>query len=117
MFFDVFNAHHQFFIHFGDAKEDLLGSDDSLVIPSALSVVSVGVGALMMVSGQAMGVRGLIEGVVCIMDLGRNKTTRKWAAPVLGVFTIGLITYVTPPTVGRRMKTSVVCGNGDESIC
>ncbi|KAF9468687.1 transmembrane GTPase fzo1 [Collybia nuda] len=119
-FFDLFDVHHQFYIHFGDGKEDSLDSEDSSSLPSALSVVSVGVGALTMVGGQAMGVRGLIEGVVRLTDLVGNETTRKWAAPVLGAFTIGLTAYFIlelpssiPRTVGRRVKASVVRGNRD----
>jgi mitofusin len=121
-FFDLFDMHHQFFVHFGNGKEDSLDSDDSS-IPSALSVVSVGIGALTMVGGQAMGVRGLIEGIVRITDLVGNETTRKWAAPVLGAFTIGLTAYLIlelpssiPRTVGRRVKASVVRGNGDGEV-
>ncbi|RDB18939.1 Transmembrane GTPase fzo1 [Hypsizygus marmoreus] len=120
-FLDLFDIHHQFSVHFGDEhnKED---ADTSLSssIPSALSVVSVGVGALTMVGGQAIGARGLIEGVLRITDLLGNETTRKWAAPVLGAFTIGFTAYLIlelpssiPRTVGRRVRASVVRKDGE----
>jgi mitofusin 2 len=89
--------------------------------PSALSVVSVGLGALTMVGGQTLGARGIIEGIVRITDLLGNETARKWAAPVIGAFTIGLTAYfilelpnTIPKTVGRRIKTSLV--KADENV-
>lgn len=123
--FDLFDLHHQFYLHFGDSKELLEDGDDavSTSIPSALSVMSVGVGALTMVGGQAIGVRGLIEGVIRVTDLIGNETTRKWAAPVLGAFTIGLTAYLIlelpssiPRTVGRRVRASVVRRDGPDGV-
>lgn len=113
-FFDLFDVQHQLWVHFGDGTEkDELTISSS--VPSALSVVSMGVGALTMVGGQAVGVRGLIEGILRITDLVGNETTRQWAAPVLGAFTIGVTAYFIlelpssiPRTVGRRVRASVV---------
>lgn len=116
-FFDLFDVNHQFFMHFGDGKES---SEDESASPTALGLMSVGVGALTMVGGQAIGMRGLIEGIVRVTDLMANETARKWAAPVLGVATVGLTAYIIfelpssiPRTVGRRVKTSVLA-RGDE---
>ena len=118
-FFDLFDVQHQFWLHFGD-KETLGEQNDGSLVPSVLSVVSVGVGALTMVGGQAIGVRGLVEGVLRVTDLLGNETTRKWAAPVLGAFSIGLTAYLIlelpssiPRTVGRRVKASIVKRDGD----
>ncbi|KAF9562659.1 transmembrane GTPase fzo1 [Agrocybe pediades] len=115
-FFDLFDVNHQFFMTFGEGKE----SEDDSASPTALGLVSVGVGALTMVGGQAIGMRSLIEGIVRVTDLLGNETARKWAAPVLGVATIGLTAYVIfelpssiPRTVGRRVKASVLA-RGDE---
>lgn len=112
-FLDIFDAQHQFYLHFGDDKKDSMNEDDST--PSALSVVSVGVGALTMVGGKAIGVRGIIEGIVRLSDLFGNESARKWAAPVVGAVTIGLTAYfilelpsTIPKTVGRRIKMSLV---------
>ncbi|KAG6841104.1 hypothetical protein C0991_001792 [Blastosporella zonata] len=118
-FLDLFDVHHQMWLHFGDGsmKED---EEQSLsVLPSALSMVSVGVGALTMVGGQAVGARSLIEGVLRITDLVGNETTRKWAAPVLCAATVGLTAYLIlelpssiPRTVGRRVRASVTRKDG-----
>ncbi|EDR13642.1 uncharacterized protein LACBIDRAFT_245630, partial [Laccaria bicolor S238N-H82] len=82
--------------------------------PSALGLFSVGLGALTMVGSQAIGVRGVIEGIVRIADLFENESTRKWAATVFGAATIGMTAYLVmelpssiPRTVGRRVKASV----------
>ena len=109
-FFDLFDVNHQFFLHFGDGKQE-----EESASPTALGLVSVGVGALTMVGGQALGVRGVIEGIVRVTDLLGNETARKWAAPVVGAVTIGLTAYLIlelpssiPRTVGRRVKASVL---------
>lgn len=111
-FLDLFDVHHQFSVHFGGDKEHSSEDEDST--PSALSIISVGAGALTMVGGQAIGARSLIEGVVRLSDLVANETARKWAAPVLGAVTIGLTAYFIlelpnsiPRTVGRRVKASL----------
>jgi hypothetical protein len=89
-FFDVFNVFRLFLIHFGGSEKEGggrgLDKEDSL--PSALSIVSVRVGALTMVGGQTTGARALIEGVVWVTDLLSNETAWKWAVPVIGAFTI-----------------------------
>ncbi|KAH9480260.1 Transmembrane GTPase fzo1 [Psilocybe cubensis] len=119
-FFDLFDVNHQFFLHFGDGKEQ---SEDETTSPTALGLVSVGVGALTMVGGQAVGIRGVIEGIVRITDLFGNETARKWAAPVIGAVTIGLTAYLIlelpssiPRTVGRRVKASVLARGDDRDV-
>jgi mitofusin len=74
-----------------------------------------------MIGGKAVGVRAMIEGVVRITDLLGNETARRWAAPVLGAVTIGLTTYLVlelpksiPRTVGRRVRASILRGDGTE---
>ncbi|KAI0927489.1 hypothetical protein AcV5_008017 [Taiwanofungus camphoratus] len=116
-FFDLFDVHHQFWVHFGDKKGD--EEVDSPV--SALSVASVGLGALTMVGGKALGARGLIEGIVRVWDLVENETARKWAAPVIGAVTIGLSVYfilelpsTIPRTIGRRIKATLAKGDDEK---
>lgn len=118
-FLDLFDVNHQFFVYFGDGKESSEDEDSS---PSALGLLSVGLGALTMVGSQAIGVRGVIEGIVRIADLFENETTRKWAATVFGAATIGMTAYLVmelpssiPRTVGRRVKASVVRGDGGKT--
>ncbi|KAF9485807.1 transmembrane GTPase fzo1 [Pholiota conissans] len=114
-FFDLFDVNHQFFIHFDDGK-----ATDESTTPTALGIISVGVGALTMVGGQALGMRAVLEGIVRVTDLLGNETARKWAAPVIGAVAIGSAAYLVlelpssiPRTVGRRVKASVL-SQGDE---
>ena len=108
-FLDIYDFHHQFAVVFSD------GSDlDTVSNPTTLGVASVGLGALAMVGGQALGVRGLIEGIVRVSDLLSNEDTRKWVAPIVGAVTIGMSFYVilelpstVPRTIGRRIKKSL----------
>jgi mitofusin len=118
-FLDLFDVNHQFWVHFGDAHQKSSSETDSN--PGALSVVGVGVGALTMVGGQAIGVRGVIEGIVRLSDFFGNETARKWALPVVGAVTIGAVVYVVlelpssiPRTVGRRIRASVEAAEDDE---
>ena len=108
-FLDIYDFHHQFAVVFSDEK-DL----DPIASPTALGVASVGLGALTMIGGQALGVRGLIEGIVRVTDLLGNESTRKWVAPIVGAATIGMTWYVilelpstVPRTIGRRIKKSL----------
>jgi mitofusin len=115
---DLFDVNHQFWVHFGDGESKTSSEDSN---PGALSVVGVGLGALTMVGGQAIGVRGVIEGIVRLSDFFGNETTRKWALPVVGAVTIGAVVYVVlelpssiPRTVGRRIRASVAATEGEE---
>ncbi|KAF8631009.1 hypothetical protein AX15_002624 [Amanita polypyramis BW_CC] len=115
-FFDLFDVQHQFAIHSTSGKDT---DDDETFGPTTLSIVSVSVGALTMVGGQAIGARGLIEGFVRVTYLFENETARKWAAPVLGAVTVGLTAYLIielprsiPRTVGRRIRASVMHEDG-----
>ncbi|KAG2130645.1 uncharacterized protein EDB93DRAFT_1331993 [Suillus bovinus] len=109
--FDIFDF-HRLWLHFSDDKKEV---EDETSPTTALSVVSVGVGALTMVGGQTFGSRGIIDGIVRISELFGNETARKWAAPVLGAFVIGATAYFVlelphtiPRTIGRRIRTSLI---------
>ncbi|KAH9950652.1 hypothetical protein B0H21DRAFT_706220 [Amylocystis lapponica] len=121
-FFDIFDVHHQFWVRFGDGKHE--DEDESAV--TTLGVASVGLGALGMIGGQALGMRGLIEGVVRVWELFENESARKWAGPVLGAAAIGATAYfiyelpsTVPRTVGRRIRASLLKENeekGDDEM-
>lgn len=111
---DVFDFRRFLATHFGDEEAKQHGSDDESTT-STISIVSVGIGALTMVGGKTLGMHGLIEGVVRMANLFENETVRRWAAPVLGAFTIGLTAYFVielprtiPRTVGRRIRSSLI---------
>ncbi|TDL19740.1 hypothetical protein BD410DRAFT_773683 [Rickenella mellea] len=112
-FFDIFDVQHQFAVYFGDVGKHTEEEDDAT--PSALGIMSVGIGALTMVGGKAIGARGLVEGVLRVSDLIGNESTRKWLGPVLAAATIGLTAYVVlelpntiPRTVGRRVRSQLL---------
>lgn len=116
-FFDIFDVNHQFLIYFhSEAKHaDIYDDEDDGPSPTALSIASVGLGALTMVGGQAIGARGVIEGLLRIGEVFSNESTRKWVAPVLGAVTIGFGVYLVlelpssvPRTVGRRVRAQIL---------
>lgn len=118
-FLDIYDFHHQLAVVFSDEKDV-----DTMSSSTTLGVASVGLGALTMIGGQALGVRGLIEGIVRVTDLLSNEDARKWVAPIVGAVTIGATCYVilelpstVPRTIGRRirnsLKDSAPGGSGD----
>ncbi|KIK98982.1 hypothetical protein PAXRUDRAFT_823268 [Paxillus rubicundulus Ve08.2h10] len=111
--FDLFDFNHHLWVHFGDGKTEV--EDDVEKNATALSVLSVGVGALTMVGGNVVGVRGLIDGLVRITELFADESARRWAAPVIGAAVVGATGYFIlelpksiPKTVGRRIRASLV---------
>lgn len=112
-FFDIFDAPHQFSVHFGDASSSDVSKEETSL--TALSVASVGIGALTMAGGQALGMRSVIEGIVRVTDLFASENARKWAAPVAGAVALGTVVYLVlelphtiPRTVGRRVRASLL---------
>ena len=115
-FSDVFDVRHHFAVHFGDSgvSKDIKAKDK--LQATALSVISVGVGTLTMVGSKTLGMQGIMEGIVHIMDLLGNKTACKWAMPVIGAFTIGLTAYLIlelpkliPRTIRHHIQASLIC--------
>lgn len=51
----------------------------------AVSVSTIGVGALTMFGSRAVGVQSFVETVAKVADFAGSKTARKWAGPVVGV--------------------------------
>ncbi|GJE97643.1 hypothetical protein PsYK624_138640 [Phanerochaete sordida] len=111
-FFDIFDVHHQFLVHFTDGSKSI---EDEEAGVTALGVASVGIGALTMVGGKAFGVRALFEGVVRVSDFIGNESARKWAAVILGTAILGTTAYyvlelpsTVPKTVGRRIRAQLL---------
>ena len=123
-FFDIFDAQHYLSIHLPSSDQSSSSSSALVTQENALGIASLGLGALTVAGGKAFGARGLIEGIVRISDLMANDKVRKWAAPVLGAFTVGLTIYYIielpssiPRNVGRRIKASLVtCEEGEDEL-
>lgn len=122
-FLDIFDIQHHLVVHLGTNDK----SEGESATPTALSIFGVGAGALTMVGGHAIGARGLFEGVLRLSDVWGNESTRKWVAPVLGAFTIGMTAYLVmelpnsiPRNVGRRIQSSITnphsTAEGEESF-
>jgi mitofusin len=114
-FFDIFDAQHTLWDQFASETDgkSVDGEESSSV--TAIGALSVGLGALTMVGGQAMGARGLLEIVVRLTDLMGNERARKWAPPVLAAALLGAMGYVVvdlpqsiPRNVGRRIRRELV---------
>lgn len=110
---DLFDFNHHLWVHFGDGKTDEEDIEEKNA--TALSILSVGVGALTLVGGKAIGIRGFIDGVVRISELFADESARRWVAPVIGAVVVGATAYfilelpsTIPKTIGRRIRASLV---------
>ena len=77
--------------------------------------LTLGLGALTLVSGKALGAKAAVEAFVRVFDLIGNKTARKWAGPVLAVGVAGAVVYVImdlpnsiPRNIGRSIQAAGV---------
>ncbi|KAH9987108.1 hypothetical protein BJV77DRAFT_1061678 [Russula vinacea] len=110
-FFDLLDVPHHFWVYCGDGKEN--SEDESG--PSALSIMSVGIGVVTMIGGQAIGIRAFVESAVRIADVLSHENARSWAAPAFGAIVMGATAYFVlelpssvPRTVGRRIRNSLI---------
>jgi len=110
-FFDLFDVPHHFWVYFGDTKEDTKDENG----PSAIGLMSAGIGVVTLISGQVVGARAFVEAAVCFADVLSHEATRKWAAPVFGTLIVGATAYLivalpssVPRTVGRRIRNSLI---------
>lgn len=90
-------------------------NDEDDKVASTFNIVSLGVGALTMIGGKAVGARGLLEGIMRVFNILGDEESRKWVAPVVGVATVGLSVYLVwdlpnaiPRTIGRNIRASLV---------
>ncbi|CBQ71274.1 related to FZO1-GTP-binding protein, required for biogenesis of mitochondria [Sporisorium reilianum SRZ2] len=113
---DFFDAYHHFTVVTGGSlsqdKSDKSGksSDDEL---SLVSSVSLGLGALTLMGGKALGAKTAVDVFVRISDLVGNPTARRWAGPVFAVVSTGLVVYFIydlPNSVPRNVGRSIKCG-------
>lgn len=118
---DFFDAYHHFTIVTGGSlsqdksltKKD--GSSDTDA--GLLASVSLGMGALTLMGGKALGAKTAVDAFVRISDLICNPTARKWAGPVLAVVSTGLVVYFVydlpnsvPRNIGRSIKSGLQSG-------
>ncbi|KAK4700542.1 hypothetical protein P7C70_g5705, partial [Phenoliferia sp. Uapishka_3] len=94
----------------GKAKK--VGEDDDAIETGAL--VSLGVGGMGMIGSRLIGVKGTLDSVQRVMEILGSKQAREWAAPVIGVLTVGFAAYLVydlpralPLNIGRKLEASL----------
>jgi len=82
---------------------------------SAVSVVSLGLGAVTMFGTRVVGVKSVIEAVTSLFEVLGSKAARKWAGPIAGVLTLALGAYIIhdlpraiPHNVGKKLHAQLV---------
>ncbi|GAA5842792.1 hypothetical protein JCM11251_001492 [Rhodosporidiobolus azoricus] len=78
------------------------------------AIVGLGLGSLGMVGSRVIGIKGTMESLTKIVEMLGSKQARKWAGPVIGVLTAGLVVYVIvdlpraiPRNIGRKLQLSL----------
>ncbi|GAA6031281.1 hypothetical protein JCM8097_005582 [Rhodosporidiobolus ruineniae] len=78
------------------------------------TLVGLGLGSLGMVGSRVIGIKGTMESLAKMVEVLGSKQARKWAGPVIGVLTVGLVVYVIvdlpraiPRNIGRKLALSL----------
>jgi len=94
----------------------LISSRDAVVeAGSALSVVSLGVGAVTMFGTKVVGLKSVIEALTSLTELLGSKAARKWAGPLAALASLLLAGYIIhdlpraiPHNIGKKMHASLI---------
>ncbi|KAI0698458.1 hypothetical protein BC835DRAFT_1268952 [Cytidiella melzeri] len=119
-FLDIFDAQYHVFDRFVNHDELSVGQEETAL--TALSVASVGLGALTMVGGQTAGFHSLITSIYRISNILSSDSARKWVAPVIAIAGLGATAYVVwelphsvPRNIGRRLRTTLMKENPERA--
>jgi len=119
-FLDIFDAQYVLWDQFASESSPSKETEETAV--TAIGALSVGLGALTMVGGSAMGARGVLEAILRLTDLLNNEKSRKWAAPLIGALVLAGSGYLildlphsVPRTVGRRICRELLARSGGDA--
>ncbi|POY70027.1 hypothetical protein BMF94_6964 [Rhodotorula taiwanensis] len=78
------------------------------------TIVGLGLGSVGMIGSRLIGIRGTMSSLTRIIEVLGSKQARKWAGPVIGVLTVGLVVYVIvdlpraiPRNIGRKLALAL----------
>ncbi|GAA5989250.1 hypothetical protein JCM11641_003851 [Rhodosporidiobolus odoratus] len=78
------------------------------------TIVGLGLGSLGMVGSRVIGIKGTMEGLNRVVQVLGSNQARKWAGPVIGVLSVGLVVYVIvdlpraiPRNIGRKLALAL----------
>ncbi|GAA5937569.1 mitofusin [Sporobolomyces koalae] len=110
--FDLERLYHLSTTGSTSEKRKMITDSDDVVEKGTL--VGLGLGSLGMLGSRMVGIKGTMESLNKIVQLVGSKTARKWAGPVIGVLTVGLVVYVIvdlpraiPRNIGRKLQLSL----------
>ncbi|GAA5860713.1 hypothetical protein JCM3774_006262 [Rhodotorula dairenensis] len=84
------------------------------------TIVGLGLGSVGMIGSRLIGIRGTMNSLTRMIEVLGSKQARKWAGPVIGVLTIGLVVYVIvdlpraiPRNIGRKLALALSPAPGE----
>ncbi|KAH7106286.1 hypothetical protein BKA62DRAFT_611898 [Auriculariales sp. MPI-PUGE-AT-0066] len=121
---DLFDVQHFVTVHFGHGDKKEQSTEESDGALSVFGLASVGIGALTVAGGKALGARGLLEAGVRLSELLGDESSRKWIAPILSAAVLAGAAYLVlelpssvPRTVGRRLRAEIDAAGWESEQC
>ena len=121
---DIFDIQHHLFL----ARSQLPSSSTEAstsreLISHVPEMTGIGAASLALTAftfgGKAFGINTIIDGIIKVSDIASNPLARRWAGPVIGIFTLGAVAYVVyelprsiPRNVGRSIQASLSTSSG-----
>ncbi len=112
-FLDLFDLEHLWHSANGISRKSRKAAEDDDALETG-ALVSLGVGSIGMIGSRLIGIKGTLASVTRALEVLGSPEARKWAGPVVGVLTAGLVAYVVmdlpravPRNIGRKLEAAL----------
>lgn len=112
-FLDLFDLEHVWHSANGTSRKSRKGAEEDDALETG-ALVSLGVGSIGMIGSRLIGIKGTLASVTRALEVLGSPEARKWAGPVIGVLTAGLVAYVVldlpravPRNIGRKLEAAL----------
>ncbi|KAJ9092920.1 hypothetical protein QFC21_006632 [Naganishia friedmannii] len=120
---DIFDLHHQitFFKSTFIQPKATAANEHSLISIAGLGGLGASFSALTLFGGKTLGLKTMFDSVVGVTDVLADKTSRRWAGPVVGAIVLGGVAWIIydlpraiPHNVGRHVAASLAAAADEE---
>ncbi|KAJ9119473.1 hypothetical protein QFC24_005706 [Naganishia onofrii] len=113
---DIFDLHHQItFFKSTFIQPKRTTEENSLISIAGLGGLGASFSALTLFGGKTLGIKTMFDSVVGVTDVLADKTSRRWAGPVVGAIVLGGVAWIIydlpraiPHNVGRHLAASLL---------
>ncbi|KAJ9117622.1 hypothetical protein QFC22_004472 [Naganishia vaughanmartiniae] len=119
---DIFDLHHQItFFRTTFIQPKRATEEHSLISIAGLGGLGASFSALTLFGGKTLGLKTMFDSVVGVSDVLADKTSRRWAGPVVGAIVLGGVAWIIydlpraiPHNVGRHLAASLAATSTEE---